>query len=168
LIDRAGLEQWRDSYDSAGIQTHSRPPEPLLDIAAQATHIIASDLRRALGSAEKLAPGREIQVSDVFREAPLAIPNWPTRLPLVGWAMVIHVGWMYRIVRGTDANEEERARAAVAAELLAGIATDDSTTLVVTHGVFRRLLAAQLHNRGWAAAGRVGGYRHWSAWSFAR
>ena len=168
LIDRAGVERWRDSYDSAGIQTHCRPPEALIDIAARATHIIASDLRRALGSAKKLAPDREIQVSGVFREAPLAVPNWPTRLPLAAWAIFIHLGWIYRIVRGTDASDEQLARAAAAAELLADLATVDSTSLVVTHGVFRRLLADQLRHRGWTAVGRVGGYRHWSAWTFAR
>lgn len=167
LLDRAGVEQWRASYDSAGIQTRSGPPKALFDIAAHATHIIASDLRRAVGSAEQLAPDREIQVSDVFREAPLDIPNWPTRLPLGGWGVLIYLGWAYRIVRGTDPGEAQRARAAAAAELLAGIATDGSTTLVVTHGVIRRLLAAQLRNRGWAPTGRVGGYRHWSAWEFS-
>jgi hypothetical protein len=34
---------------------------------------------------------------------------------------------------------------------------------VVTHGVFRRLLALDLVGRGWKAR-RDGGYRHWSAW----
>jgi broad specificity phosphatase PhoE len=136
-------------------------------MAADATHIVSSDLLRAVGSAETLAPNRQIRVSSLLREAPLAIPDWPTRLPLRGWDILMHIGWRFRIVRGTDATEEDRARAAAAADWLEGIVADGSTALVVTHGVFRRLLANHLNGRGWTGHGRTGGYAHWSAWSFS-
>jgi broad specificity phosphatase PhoE len=131
-----------------------------------ATHIIASDLRRAVGSAEALAPERPIRRSDLLRETPLTIPHWPTRLPLKGWGIAVYLAWTYRIVRGIDESEPERTRAAAAAALLADLVADGSTALVVTHGVFRRLLAQQLLDRGWMSTGRRGGYRHWSSWSF--
>ena len=99
-IDRAGVEKWRDAYDSAGIRTDSEPPAALVRIAANASHIIASDLNRAVRSAERLAPRRQIRVSELFREAPLAIPRWPTRLPPGVWGAFITLGWSYRIVRG--------------------------------------------------------------------
>ena len=165
-VDCAGFEGWRAAYDSAGIQEVSRPPEYLVALAADATHVVASDLRRAVESAERLASGREVVASALLREMPLAIPAWPTRLPLGGWGVLISLGWGYRIVRGSDASADERARAAAAAEWLAGITADGSTTLAVTHGAFRRLLGRQLVACGWTSTGRVGGYRPWSAWSF--
>ena len=167
LIDRVGVEQWRAAYDAAGIQPVCQPPAALCQIASEATHVIASDLPRAVGSAERLAPGRPIQVLEVLREAPLPIPHWPPRLPLGVWGTVMYAGWLYRGYRGRDAGDPHRARAATAAELLAGMAVDGTTTLVVTHGVFRNLLARQLRGRGWTNAGRVGGYRHWSWWTFS-
>jgi broad specificity phosphatase PhoE len=167
-IDHSGVKKWLDSYDTAGIQAASEPPAALVKIAADAAHIIASDLRRAIESAERLAPRRLVRVSELLRETPLSIPRLPNRLPLGAWDTLMHLNWFYRIVRGTDTAEPDRARAAIAAEWLAGIVGDSSTALVVTHGVFRRQLAQQLMLCGWANSGRQGGYRNWSAWHFAR
>jgi broad specificity phosphatase PhoE len=167
-IDRTGVETWRTAYDSAGIHEVSHPPPALVQLAADAEHVVASDLRRAVKSAERLAPGREIRTSALLREMPLAIPAWPTRLPLGAWGLLITLGWGYRIARGADAGEAERARAAAAAEWLTGVTADGSTALAVTHGAFRRMLAKQLLASGWTSAGRVGGYRPWSSWSFVR
>lgn len=165
-IDRAGMEAWRAAYDAAGIQAVSRPPSALIELAAAAGHVVASDLPRAVASAERLAPGRRIETSPLLRETPLAIPAWPTRLPLNGWAALITIRWGYRILRGADAAADELARAAAAAEWLAGLTVDGSLAVAVTHGAFRRLVAKQLLTRGWACTSRHGGYRPWSAWSF--
>ena len=162
-VDYTGINAWRASYDVAGILAEAQPPSTLRSLAANATHLVSSDLLRAVESAQRLAAGRHVLVSELLREAPLAIPNWPTRLPLLGWAMLIHLAWQYRIVRGTDPPEIDGARAAAAAQWLSELVADGSTAVVVTHGVFRRLLALDLASRGWNAR-RDGGYRHWSAW----
>jgi broad specificity phosphatase PhoE len=166
VIDRAGVERWRAAYDAAGVHAVSHPPPALVQAARDAVHVVASDLRRAVESAERLAPGREIRTSALLREMPLAIPAWPTRLPLGAWGLLISLGWGYRIARGADAGGADGARAAAAAEWLAGLAADGSTVLAVTHGAFRRMLAKQLLSLGWRSTGRRGGYRPWSAWSF--
>jgi broad specificity phosphatase PhoE len=168
FVNRGGVEQWRDAYDAAGIEADCQPPRALIDIARGAAEIFASDLPRAVESAGRLAETQPVRTSELLREIPLAIPRWPTRLPLTAWGTIIHFGWLYQIVRGTDASARDRARAAKAVELIAGGATEHSTVLVVTHGVFRRLLAAELVARGWTTKGRPGGYRHWSAWTFDR
>src|SRR5216117_3569673 len=166
MIDHDGIQGWRDEYDSAGIQLNSQTPTRLVQIADAATHIIASDLLRSVASAERLAPQREIEVSDLLREVPLKLPHWPTGLPLIVWEILIHVAWSYRIVRGIDSTEHDRARAAAATKWLGETVTNESTALVVTHGVFRRLLAQQLLLAGWTNTGRRGGYSHWSFWTF--
>ncbi|MFL5537974.1 MAG: histidine phosphatase family protein [Longimicrobiaceae bacterium] len=166
MVDRAGMEAWRTAYDAAGVLDVSRPPDALVRLAADAAHVVASDLPRAVASAERLAPGREIGTSALLREIPLAIPRWPTRLPLRAWGMLIGLGWGYRIVRRTDATTAERARVAEAAEWLAGLAAGGSSVLAVTHGAYRRLLATHLLALGWTCTERRDGYRPWSAWSF--
>jgi hypothetical protein len=161
------VQRWRDAYDAAGIQVDVPPPQTLTEVAAAATHIVASDLRRAVESAERLAPQRQIRLSPLMREAPLAIPRWPTHLPLAVWDSLMYVAWSYRRFRGADVSGPDWARAATAARWLAGIVVDGTTALVVTHGVFRQLVATQLVHLGWTSTGRRGGHRHWSAWSFA-
>src|SRR6187549_676652 len=61
LLDRAALQQWRSAYDDAGIRPSELPPHALIAQAAAANHVIASDMRRAMESASRLAPGRSIQ-----------------------------------------------------------------------------------------------------------
>jgi broad specificity phosphatase PhoE len=160
--------EWRDAYNAAGIRADAKPPGALSELASTAAHVIASDLRRAIESAERLVPMRDILVSELLRETPLTVPSWPTRLPMAGWAVVIHLAWSYGIARGADATNADRVRAVAAAEWLTGLVSDGSTAVVVTHGVFRRSLASQLVDCGWTNTNRQGGYSHWSAWSFVR
>lgn len=167
-IDRAGVHAWLSAYDAAGIVEVAQPPAWAADLAQSATHLVASDLPRAIASAERLVPGREVRVSPLLRESPLVIPRWPTRLPLAAWAAVIHLGWTYDMIRGRHPSEAERARTRAAAAMLEGVVADGSTACVVTHGVFRRVLAMELTARGWSSTGRREGYRHWSCWSLVR
>jgi len=166
VFDHAGVERWRSDYDAAGIQSSDSPPEELKAQAAAAQHLIASDMRRATESANRLAPGRSIQTSSLLRESPLAIPHWPTRLPLIAWATIINAAWSWRILRGEEVSAAERARADDAAEWLVSTVADGSVAVVVTHGVFRRLIAQQLVARGWSSVHRDGGYRPWSSWHY--
>ena len=165
-VDRHGIERWRAAYDAAGIQSHPAPAPGLVALAADTTHIIASDLQRAVQSAKMLAPQREIRIEPLMREAPLTIPRWPTPLPLAVWGAVMFAGWSYRRIRGADVTEPDFVRAETAARWLAELVADGTSALVVTHGVFRKLLGLHLTRLGWSDAGRDGGYRHWSAWSF--
>jgi broad specificity phosphatase PhoE len=166
LLDRGGVEAWREAYDAAGIQADARPPESLTRVAATATHVVASDLPRALGSAQRIGARRAILSSELLRESSLAIPNWEIRMPLGLWGMLISTAWFYRIARGTDMSAAEQSRTAAAADWLLGMTSGAATLLVVTHGVFRRMLSTELRARGWTCAERAGGYRHWSAWTF--
>ena len=161
------MYKWRDGYDAAGILADARPPQPLTDLAATAVHIVASDLPRAIESAQRLAAQRDVRVSELLREAPLAVPRWPIRLPVHGWGLVAYLRWTSQLLFGIDVLASHQTRAGAAADWLIGLVSDGSTALVVTHGVFRFLLGNQLIHRGWTDAKRDGGYRHWSAWSFS-
>ena len=165
-VDLAGVYAWRDAYDRTGIQPDSQPPHALIQLAEGAQHIIASDLPRAVESAKRLAPEREVVISALLRETMLDVPRWPTRMPAVAWEGLAHLVWGYRVLRGMDTTNEDRARAIATSEWLAGLVVDGSTAVVVTHGVYRRQLSLQLLARGWISVGRTGGYDNWSTWSF--
>lgn len=166
LFATPDVHAWRAGYDAAGITDTSLPPDALLRRVDEATHLVASDLPRAIASAERLARGRAIQTSPLLREIPLAIPDLPVRLPLAAWGAAIHVAWSYRILRKREHPADDTARVSAAAAWLKEL-TGSDLAVVVTHGVFRAALAKELLRAGWTAEGRRGGYSHWSAWSFA-
>ena len=162
------MERWRVAYDAAGIVPTPAPPADLVAIAAASAHIVASDLRRAIESAKMLAPDREVRVEPLIREAPMPIPRWPTPLPLAVWGTVMYARWSYSRLRGRDIASPDWQRAEAAGRVLTDLVSDGSTAVVVTHGIFRKLLATHLTLLDWSAVARKGGYSHWSAWDFTR
>jgi broad specificity phosphatase PhoE len=168
-IDAAGVHRWRDAYDAAGIDGSSEPPVTLLNEAARADVVIASDLARAIASAERLAGGREVRVSPLLRESMLDIPTWlPARWPLTVWAIAIHIQWLARVARRIPINPAEKQRVSAAVDWLENVMHEHRHVVVVTHGVFRGRLGVELVARGWTAERRISGYQHWSVWAYAR
>jgi broad specificity phosphatase PhoE len=168
-LDRDGVRRWRADYDEAGIAHGDRPPHALVAEVARARLVAASDLPRAHDSAMRLAPGRDVLASPLFREVALPLPPWgPRRAPLPLWEAFIHAQWVADIARARDATPDvaARLRDAVAwcwAEA-AGPNTSGAPVVIVTHGVFRRLLATALIAAGWRAERAWRSYAHWSAW----
>lgn len=165
-LDRRGVERWRQAYDTSGIRHDSPPPVALSHVVAAATHVLSSDMPRALQSAALLAPQRPVKSDAVFREAALSIPDWPTRLPLRGWGTIIYLRWHFRTLLARPEDAHHRQRAAIAAAQLAALVEDGSSACVITHGVFRKLLSRELRGLGWTMTERRGGYSHWSSWHF--
>jgi broad specificity phosphatase PhoE len=88
-------------------------------------------------------------------------------MPLAGWALAIGVEWLRGAAPGGRAPEPTIARAADAAELLATLARERGCVVAVTHGDFRRYVAARLERSGWSPTAGRRSYRNWSAWACA-
>ena len=162
------MERWREAYDASGLRAADAPPKRLVQAAREAHHILSSDLPRALASAERIAPGREVAGSPLLRETPLPIPPLARRLPFAAWALAIHLHWGRQIAAGSEASAPELERAATAAAWLAQTVGAGEIGIVVTHGAFRRLLAQALAKRGWRAAPGLRRYYPWSTWVYER
>lgn len=163
------VSQFEDAYDAAGIVEGSTPPFALIDSATNAGLIVASDLPRAIDSAERLAGGRRIVYSALLREIRLEPPRWiPFRLPIEAWDAFSHAHWSYRLLVGTS--HEFVRRADAAAEWLEQQARAAKSIVAVTHGGFRRILARSLVRRGWRAGAlaRQGRHANWSSWELGR
>ena len=166
-MNAAGFLRWRAAGDAAGIDPGAAPPAALIESVERADVVVASDLPRALESATRLAPARQIIRSALFRESPLPVPDWmPLRLPIAAWDALTHAQWGYHIVRRRDASAEDVQRAAAAVRWLLSLPDAPVCVAVVTHGVFRRLVGARLQELGWRLSGRRI-YTCWSVWSFA-
>lgn len=162
LLDRAAFLQWREAYEEAGIEAAEAPAE-LMEEVRNAGVIVSSDVQRAIESARVLADGREVITSRLLRELALQPPSlrW-IRLPLFGWALLFGVRWLFR---RTHATTDEALRVRAAAQWLNELSERHGEVVVVTHGMFRSLLARELAQRGWTPAIPKRRSAHWSAWS---
>lgn len=161
------VRDFEHSYDAAGILEDDVPPPELVEVATRAETLVASDLRRAVESARRIAPGRDPIVLPLFREIALEPPRWvPIPLPIAGWDAISFAQWSYRLTVGADHDFVRRAD--LAADWLVGRAANGENVVAVTHGAFRRIVARRLEARGWHADGRRLGYANWSVWSFIR
>ena len=166
-IRRRAVAGYEDAYDAAGILSDCTPPDALIRVAASAQLICASDLPRAVASAERIARGRDVVTSPLLREIRLEPPPWiPLKLPIQVWDLFSHLQWSYRLLARTDHQYVQRAIAA--AEWLEERTRTAQTVVAVTHGAFRRILAARLATLGWRATRARPRYEHWSVWAFER
>jgi len=155
-IDLAGFHRWRESYEAAAIVDGETPPAALVEIAASAHAIAASNAPRAIASAKLLR--EDVRVSPLLRELDLHPPNLRgVKMPLVFWALT----FAFRRSLATPA-EETRAREAAA--WLAELAREHGPVIAVTHHSFRLVLAQTLIRDGWRSDGSPG-RSHWSVWS---
>ena len=166
-IDSQGFRAWREAYESAGIVADELPPQPLMQIAADAGVVVSSDTPRARQSAALLAPGRAVESSPLLRELDLFGPSLGRlRLPLPLWALAVGLRAGLLKVRGKYPSAAERTRVLAAAEWLTGLARAHGSVVAVTHASFRGKLSNQLLDLGWTREGKEKSLRHWSAWSF--
>lgn len=165
-IDRAAAQKFEAAYDAASIRPDDAPPPELVAIAKAAGTIVASDLPRAIASAQRLAPGRDPETSPLLRELTFDLPEWGPALPLELWDALHFMIWTGRMM--TRADTEEMRRAAAAAEWVESRSTAAGVTIAVTHGGFRRLLAQALMTRGWIKQDFWNPYHNWSAWTLTR
>ena len=160
--------EFEDAYDAAGILDDSRPSEQLLAEARGADVVVASDLPRAVASAKRLAPGRDVATSPLLREIRLEPPRWvPLPLPIKVWDMFSDWQWSYRLRVGSDHQFVRRADAAC--EWLQSQLQGSATIVVVTHAGFRRILTTRLLAQGWhwRSISPPERYAHWSSWELA-
>lgn len=164
-----GFRAWREAYEAAGIVEGEPVPADLAQLAAAADLVLASDAPRAMASARRLAPGREILVSPLLRELALEGPDLGgLALPLAAWALAVGVRTLLLALRGKHPSAPEAARVHQAAAWLDELSAQHALTVVVTHASFRRQLAARLEREGWQAEPGHRSLRPWSTWLLRR
>jgi broad specificity phosphatase PhoE len=158
---------WYRSYNESGI-VDAEPPARLRALAQAAGCVVASDLRRAIESAARLTPADAIRVETLLREVgfPESLGS-SLRLSPNLWVLIA------RLTQMLDRHDDEagrgavNARAAKVADMLAALAGEHQTVVVVGHGWFNRFVARELRNLGWRGP-RVLPSGYWSSASYER
>lgn len=160
-LDWRGYEAWWDDhYQPAGLVGGQDAPEALRAAAAEAHTVFASSLRRAIETAEAVAPGREVVIDPVFVEAELPPPPMPGRYMAKTWGVFARCSWWLGAARGRESRADAERRAGQAAQHLIAAAAAGPVVLCA-HGWFNRMIRPHLRGAGWTCV-RDGGDTYWS------
>jgi broad specificity phosphatase PhoE len=140
------LRSWIERYNRAGVV--DEPPDAAVRRAATAM-IVSSPTARAVESARRLAPGREIVTCELFREAdlPHSLWRWP-KLPPGWWVVLFRVSWYCGFGSQVETASAATTRAGEAAEKLISLARDADAVFLVGHGIMNSMIGKQLLARG--------------------
>ena len=166
LLSSADYRDWWARYELGGILPGQSPPAALIDAANGAATIATSIRRRAIESANLVAPGRALTSEAVFIEAPLPPPRLPTWIKFSPrmWGFVTRACWWYlNMHAGEESRREAEVRTERAVDRLIELAAAGDVVLLA-HGFFNTLLVPIFKRRGW----RYGGNDGWKYWSTKR
>ncbi len=166
-LDARAYDRWWAAYEAGGILPGQTAPEELLEDARRADVIFCSTRRRAIETAQAVAPARTFTVDAMFVEAPLPAPRTPAvvRLGPKAWGVIARLLWYLGHSRGQESRRAAWARARTVAERLITEAEAGREVLVVAHGFFNGMVGVELTRRGWRCV-RDRGFRYWSARRF--
>jgi broad specificity phosphatase PhoE len=162
------LGGWYRGYNDVGLAAASPPPDGLRATAAAAGCIVASDLRRAVESAQLLAGAKPVQIDADLRE--VGFPerlNASMRLSPGVWVMIARAVWL---LDGCECEESRRAvsqRAARLADRLGDLARAHDSVVAVGHGWFNLFVGRELRRRQWRGP-RLAPTAYWASAEYAR
>ena len=148
MCDRDGFDTWWAAYEAAGLNPNSRPPEVLRQEAEHATQLFMSPKQRARETARAVCGEREVEVSDLFLEAPLPAPPLPFHMPVTLWWVLSRFYWLFGFKGAFEHRNATKARADAATDFLIEQAAKGDV-LVCGHGWFNRMVGWRLRRRGW-------------------
>ena len=161
-LDWRGYVTWWASYGESGLGKEERPPEQLKAIACNADLILSSPLPRARETATALNNGRPVDSDPLFVEAPLPAPHIPfIKLRPGAWGVVSRICWWLGYAAKGESRRHAKARARLAADRLAELASGRNMVVLCGHGWFNRMTRKVLRQRGWQCA-YDGGDSYWA------
>ncbi len=161
----AGFASWLQVEGDRGIDLDDSSVGQAL---SSKWRVYCSDLRRAIDSASHLTDPEIVCADPMFREAGLGALTAPgfIRLPIGAWTVLVRLAWFLRIVDGPESLEQARRRALIAAARLDADARKYRQVVVVGHGLFNGMVAAELRRLGWTGPRRPG-HRYWESTTYA-
>ena len=149
------FEDYIETYEKAGLDPDSAPPDWLVALARDARRVYASDRPRARESARALAPHAVLELSPLFMEAQLKSPKLPlVKMKPPAWAVIARLAWHAGHDGGIEDFRDAKDRAAKAVDMLSAEAQDCGIAVLVAHGYFNAIVGRALSKRGWRKFGR--------------
>jgi len=169
-LDAEGYRRWWARYEEGGLLSGQNAPPALLEAAREADRVFASVRRRSVETARAVCAGREFQPDEVFIEAPLPPPPFPSwvRLSPRQWGVISRFWWWwFDHHAGQESRRQAETRARAAAARLIAHAEAGEDVLVLAHGFFNAMVGVELRKLGWRCVCDRG-YAYWSTRRFER
>ena len=162
------IGRWYRGYDTCGIVAGVDPPEALRTAARATGCIVASNTRRAIESATRLAGASAIHVEASLREVgfPESLDSSLRLSPNV-WVLLARASQMLDRADEEGGRAAVRSRAATVAGRLAQLARDHQCVVAIGHGWFNRFVARELRRDGWQGP-RFVPTGYWSSVTYQR
>ena len=160
-ISAAELQEWISQYNENGISSESLPSEKCFAQAKGLGIIVSSTLARSMGSAELLHTDQKRISKHVFVEAGLPYAKWSKiKMNPRNWAILFRALWYFGYSKNSESYSEAKEGAVRASLKLEEQANIHQSVLFVGHGIFNRLVAKELKNKGWFGP-RNPGSKYW-------
>lgn len=165
-----GYVDWWARYEIGGLLPGQVPPDCLVEQARHSV-IYHSTRRRAVETAQAVAGGRSMTQDELFIEAPLPPPKFPTwfKVGPRAWGVIARIWWWAfdHHGEGEESRDEAKDRARRAADLLEARAAEGTDVMVVAHGFFNGMVGMELTRRGWRCT-RDRGFQYWCGRKFEK
>ena len=145
-----------DEYDSSEIEPDFPSKSEVKRLLDKADILICSSLKRSIESLEVFHK-TPYKIDSIFDEAGLPYLNWNfLKLSPKIWALFFRLLWLVGYSHDCESLKETKLRAKKAAKFLSELSKDDTTTVLIGHGVFNRFIAKELTFMGWSQEKRLG------------
>ncbi len=151
-----------DEYEKTDLDHLNLPLDEALEIAAESTVSVCSDLPRAISSVRVLGLEKVIRIDPVFRES--ALPYLELKRPKLTfftWAILFRLAWFCGFSRNGESIRNAKVRAKYGANILENFAEKETVVLHVGHGIMNRLLIKEFKRKGWKVKDCTG-EKYWS------
>lgn len=170
-FDAKSYGDWWAVYEEGGLATVQSPSAKVIELARKAPVLLVSTRRRSHESARILGPEHEQVQDELFIEAPLPPPPFPSwfKLSPRKWGFITRFWWYYlNHHAGGETRAQAWERSDKAADKLIGLAQQGQAVVLVAHGFFNVMIQTSLIRRGWKLSLHEGGYRYWSIRHFEK
>lgn len=169
-LTAAGYRDWWGRYTLAGLLEGQIPPPQLVKWAEEAGFVYSSTLQRSIETARAVCKGKPFESLDLFIEAPLPPPNFPTFLTFSPkyWGGISRFWWWaFNHHAGEETRKQAEARAAQAARLLHDKAQTGEDVLLLAHGYFNWMISLELGKLGYSQTCEQG-FKYWGCRRYER
>jgi len=143
---------WVRSYNHTHVDNDSRPEKSSSQLFSE-HYLIASDLKRAVQSAQIYMNKLPEQQWPILREMHIPRYKLPFQLKAYSWLLLTRLLWMLGISKGISARVESfnaaKQRAKQAAIQLHQLAEQQNNVIVFGHGFSNRYIRKELVKLGW-------------------
>jgi len=170
LLTSDGYREWWARYEIGGLLEGQVPPDCLVETVKNAGVVYSSTRPRSIETAAAVAGERKVPPDELFIEAPLPPPRFPSFIKLSPrwWGVVSRAWWwFFNHHEGQETKAEAQVRAKLAADRLERDAAAGKDVVVMAHGFFNGMIGVELARRGWRCV-RDKGFKYWSARHFVK